>query len=525
MRGERALYWLAPAGLLVVLVRLFEAVAAGPVRAFNPPRVAASVAMASGHRILTGPDEGPALDFMYGPVAALAYLPAAASPTATGAVWVGVVATFLFMLAPVVWLVSARGRAVGWPLRLLAVAAFGIGCVHDPALRLAAFDIHADAPAIALAGAACVAVLTGRGEPSNGRLIAAGVLAALAVWTKQTAVPIVAVLPLLVWLREGRRAGMRAALLTGAAGLAVSLVFVVWLGLDRIVYTMFQIPGGHPFKPTGDPQEWLRALADGSTSQTHTARLRALLQSAGLFAVAAAPSGVAAAGVIAALARGAARAPIRREPAIALALVGLAMAPLAVLGGAKLGGDANAYALTTWFFAAAAAAGLLDLVGSPSPRRRRIAVLALAAVVVLGAANELRAERRQAFALAIGQVRTWRSNTLERSVAFARRHPGEVFFATNPLIGLYADGVLYHSITGLNDRHMAGLEMSEEFWRRHLPPRMRVLVLPRTGWFALIKKPPRQFGEYTVPHWEPELPDQRAWTIGTAAGEGRRRTP
>jgi hypothetical protein len=523
---ERALRWLVPAGFAVVLVRLFEAVAAGPLEAFNPPRVAAAVAMARGYRILTGPDEGPALDFMYGPVAALAYLPAAASPTATGAVWVGVVLSLLFALAPVVWLAWPRSPASAW-LALLAVAAFGIGCIHDPALRLAAFDIHADAPALALAGAACAAVLVARGEPSNTRLLAAGALAALAVWSKQTAAPIVAVLPLLVWLRDGRRAGVRAAVLVGAAGAAVSLAFVAWLGLDRIAYTMFQIPGGHPFKPVGvDPEALARDMAGAVANQTPADRLRALLHSAGIFAGAAAPSALLAAAVAAALARGrAARAtPLRREPALALALTGLAMVPVSVLGGAKLGGYTNAYALSTWFFAAAAAVGLLSLAGSGPRRQRRIACCALAGVAVIGAANELRAERRSALAEAVRQVASWRSNPLERSVGFARRHPGEVLFATNPLIGLYSDGVLYHSTIGLYDRRMAGLEVSDALLRRHLPERMRFLVLPRLGWFALLAKPPPELGGFTVLRPVPELPDHRVWMAPPGAGgrDGRR---
>jgi hypothetical protein len=208
-------------------------------------------------------------------------------------------------------------------------------------------------------------------------------------------------------------------------------------------------------------------------------------------------------------------------PALGLALAGVAMAPLSALGGAKLGGDTNAYAMTTWFFAAAAVVGLLDLARGAALRPRRIACAALAGAMTVAAANELRAERRLAFAGAVAFARGWRSNPIEKSVAFARKHPGEVLFVTNPLIGLYADGALYHSLTGLNDRKLAGHEVSDELWRRHLPPRLRFVVVPRRGFFAVARRPPAEFARFTIPYRAHALRNHRVWMAPPDDREGR----
>ena len=75
-RFDRWLPALALLGTGVVLMRLLERIARGPMVLFNSTRVATSIGMARGYNILPGPEQGPVLDFMYGPVSAAAYVPA-----------------------------------------------------------------------------------------------------------------------------------------------------------------------------------------------------------------------------------------------------------------------------------------------------------------------------------------------------------------------------------------------------------------------------------------------------------------
>ena len=105
--GDRWLASLAPLGAGVILLRLFERVAQGPNGLFNATRLAASIGMALGYNVLPGRDEGPVLDFMYGPVSAAAYVPAALMPTPSAAIWLGIVMSFAFALGPFAWAVCA----------------------------------------------------------------------------------------------------------------------------------------------------------------------------------------------------------------------------------------------------------------------------------------------------------------------------------------------------------------------------------------------------------------------------------
>ena len=102
---------LALLGTGLVLMRLIERIAIGPRVQFNMTRTATSIGMARGYNILPGPEQGPVLDFMYGPVSAAAYLPVAWSPTPSGAVWIGIAMTFVFMLAPFAWLTFAHAHS------------------------------------------------------------------------------------------------------------------------------------------------------------------------------------------------------------------------------------------------------------------------------------------------------------------------------------------------------------------------------------------------------------------------------
>jgi hypothetical protein len=457
--------------------------------------------MARGYNILPGPEEGPVLDFMYGPVSAAAYVPAGWSPTPSGAIWAGIAMSFVFVVGPFAWLAFARAHAR--MIACLAVVCLGVLCFYDATLYMVASSLHADAPSIGLAACACASLLSGRERPSNRRMLASAIFAVLAVWAKQTAVPIVIALPAYVWLRDGRRIALRFTLIMGAVGVSISALFVLWFGIDGIFFTMFQIPAGHP---------WMSV--DG--------RAAALIASLERLVKASLFSGALVLAVAVASLRHAStplRSWLQEQPWVGLAFVGLVMVPVSALGGAKLGGSANSYALTTYFLMSAGVLGLAQLAQlsqlgrSPTDTAAR---LALAGIVIFALADELRGERQEGFERALIELREWRSNPVERATAFALRHPHQVLFVKNPLIGLYSDGLLYNSTIGIGDRLLAGFKVSPALRHRHLPAKLRYVGVRRKGvlWRNARRRsrPALDYPTFTEQYQATDLPDHWIWT-------------
>jgi hypothetical protein len=342
-------------------------------------------------------------------------------------------------------------------------------------------------------------------------MLASAFLAVLAVWSKQTAAPIVLALPAIVWLRDGGRVALRFSLWMGAAGIAASGFFLLWFGLEGIVFTMFQVPGGHPWSsaahPWGAGGERLQATLE---SLVRLSRM-ALPWIALVLAVAAASHQRGLPG----------RRWLREQPWTSLAFVAVAMLPTSTVGGAKLGGSLNSYAMTTYFLIGAGVLGLAQLACAVRSWRVAAARLALAGIVVFAAGDELRGQRRQEFERGVVELREWRSNPLEQATAFALRHPDQVLFADNPLIGLYSDGRLYHSLVGFGDRKLAGYRVRAELRDRHLPPKLRYVAVAVGGF---EERPQRVFRAFTEERKFAELPQHRVWeraAPGDTGGAGR----
>jgi len=70
---------------VVAAIAVLYHLAGVPDADMSASRVVPAVALARGFPLYAGPDAGPIIDFMYGPVAALAFLPAAFAATPSGA--------------------------------------------------------------------------------------------------------------------------------------------------------------------------------------------------------------------------------------------------------------------------------------------------------------------------------------------------------------------------------------------------------------------------------------------------------
>ena len=475
---ERALVALFPVALLVALGLTLVRMSAVPHRVFDAVRVAPAVALAQGHDLYHGPDEGPALDFMYGPGTAIAFLPAALASTPTGVLWLAGLLTVLFGIGPVAWLHFQRAgapRGGAAAVGLAALLCFWLLAFRDLGLRNALFRVHADAPALGLGAATLALLVAGRGSgeaPRDRQLIPAALATALALWTKQTMAPLAVGVALYLVLAFGVRCALRYALWLAVAGFALLIAFAWRFGADDLFFNMFTLPARQPWYGEGG---WYGGQVTGALpvllDSTRTLLGQLVLPSAAialLVAVGGTPEG-------------GWRSWLRANPWVALLCVALPMAPLSIVGSVKVGGYFNVYAFTTYFLLAAATLCARGAALNGGARTRRAGQLVLLGSLLLLVVGSFTAPNAQALRQALARVGAPVESPLARAFAYAQRHEGEVFFPWNPLLTLLSEGRLYHSLPGVWDRDLAGYRPAPELLRAHLPPRAQLAAVVKRG--------------------------------------------
>jgi hypothetical protein len=373
----------------------------------------------------------------------------------------------------------------------LCLIGFGLFSGASRALAGPAFWIHADAPAL---GLACVAVAIAyfrRQSEAAAAGMASALAAVLSVLTKQVALPIVAALPLVCLIYDGRRAASRCVLWLVVAGGASVLIVANWLDVRSLALNALVLPARHPW--TGPAQSAL-AAAGGELLRVASAPL-AVIVLCGLSA----PS--ARGGRIESCATW-----LRERRWTMWIVVGGVMLPSALLGRVKVGGDVNALSYTLYFLAIAAGLTLLRAQPSASTRadtsRRRCAIWPAIALplVALGLCvmiwPRLRAVPDLLAALPENPERT--------GYAFALQHRGEVYFPSNPLLTLYSEQQAHHLSDAVYSRALADIEISRRQIDAFLPRRMRLIAFVGPSDFSstyLQRFTRRVPIEGLPPHW------------------------
>jgi hypothetical protein len=488
-------------GMLAVIAQTLPHFSIIPESDVNASRVTPAVALARGFPIYAGPDDGPVIDFMYGPMAAIAFLPAALAWTPSGALLIAGMVNVLAFFVPMACL---HVRLLPGAVAAASFACFALLVGRDIGLSFSALTIHADAPALGLCALACLAVLR-RGGAAPAL---AAVLAVLAVWTKQPTAAIVLALPLWALTVDGSGPAWRQTLWLAGIGVAASFLFVAVFDWRDMFFNMFTLPARQP---------WYGEAEHG--------RLPAALNSLRLLALQNRWPAAALVVLAAVTARGAGgfRRWVGANPWLLLVLVGLLMAPASILGGAKVGGFLNTHSFTNYFLLGAATLGVAQ-VATPTEagsRARGAAAVALLGLVLVIAGSLLASPRQRAHArTGLARLGDWWSNPQQQAYDFARAHPGEVYFPWNPLASLQAEGQLFHSELGIWNRSLVGMAMDEEHLRRYLPPAPRLLAFrPPTGALTWLPPPNRHLPDFDVPVSIPELP---GWVVYRRAGDGTR---
>ncbi len=218
----------------LVLITLFQSFCSfselffEPACAWSGNRLTPAFAITHGLGLYHGPSSGPVTGMIYGPLMALIYLPATLASTPSGALFLGGIVSVVIFFVPILWLHIGRHRR---DPKSLIVATTGFVCfvllsLESLPLR-SGFAIHADAPAVGLAGASCAVLYVGRSRPTFALSLSA-TLIVMASWTKQPAAFLIAGTAFFVLLADGSRPFSQyiGRLLVSGLGLTICLIGV-----------------------------------------------------------------------------------------------------------------------------------------------------------------------------------------------------------------------------------------------------------------------------------------------------------
>lgn len=483
-------------------------------RVWDAVRLAPTFSLVHGYALYYGPEAGPVTTAIYPPFAAVAYLPCVGLTNPTAVLFAASALAFAYYLAPVLALAwgAARGPRGGWWLAggLLALAL--VQTAASTGLAYSAFGVHADAPALGLSGLGVLALTGVRRRGASWALLGAAVLLALGGLSKQTFVPVVPACVLAVAWRQGWR---QAAWTLGAVVVVLAAAFaalIPWVDPRRMMFNIFTVPTRHPWL-WGDDVSPMGKVWRFYELTHFLVREQWPVIAAGLAAACLRPPGPR-------REAGGEALPSLSAPGV-LGLCGLLLLPTTLLGMIKRGGDFNDQSPTVYFLMLAALAYLRataaeDAPGTTvaertSPAARRLALAAGLAVFAFVVGPPSRA----------GLAAAWeRARTVDRfpnatGFAYARAHPGTVYYPWNPLLTLMAEGRLYHFSYGLLDRELAGTEfrVTPEHFRQDTPGDLRYVAYPTMT--PIPGKPEPDYVAAFLPEFTErvELPGLPGWTV------------
>ena len=438
---------------------------------WNAIRLAPAAALLSGETIYPAADRGVVTGHIYSPLGALAFSPVAWLPNISTMMSLASLLAMAYFALPFVWLARSAMRRDGVAMvdALAVTSAALLLAVFDVRLRYATVMVHAEAPAVGLAGLAIViAAATARGEARGW--FWCGVVAVAAVWAKQTLLP--------TWLALGLAAALcgRACLWRYIAGSAVAAGgLAVWIAVQEnwrgVVYNCLWIPAHHPWDTPGYAFTW----GEPAVAQTLAARGRAVVDRFLQVASAWWP-----AFVLLAWSVGRLRTEHLRTGSIATrtasfaVIVALAQFPLALASFVKVGADVNALdPLLVPLTLMLAALALEAFSPRPGDRIAGMRRAFIGLLLVLAACNLPRL-------VFLGQTVVGRSEPNAPMLAYLRANPGQVYLPWNPLHTWVAERRRDHFEYGVFDRALAGQPLTYEHYRAQLPPHLRLVAVRKT---------------------------------------------
>jgi uncharacterized integral membrane protein len=300
--------------------------------------------------------------------------------------------------------------------------------------------------------------------------------AALAAWTKQPFAFVVLGIALYVGLSRGVREAARYAVYAAIAAALVSVAFTITLGFDRLYLNLVQVPALQGWRM---PSCFTEGGAECTVAATGMQKVSAMVWAAGWVLIEESQLLVFAVLMLLALSllqasdQDSVSSWFTKHRWTLPVIVGLVMTPAALSGKLKLGGESNTLSYALYFFAVAVPLGLLELADDRNGDRLRGRpamgmLMALTLAVVPAALYR---------SVSLPKVlRGLPGNVHEVALAYMKAHPGEAYFPWNPLASLMAEGKVYHFEYGVMDREWAGMPLSTDFFRRHVPQNANIVA-------------------------------------------------
>lgn len=438
-----AFFWLSGIVLAAALARIAAGILDSPAHTFAETRLMPLVQTVRGLPAYPAPEAGPWYVPMYPPLSFLAFAPLLIASKPVAALRIAAALSELFVLLPAA-LLLARGGNRARRAAFLGVASALACWLHASPILSSVFFVHADAPAIFLAGLGVWLLLRALEGGDAGTLAASLAVLSLAPWAKQTFLPI-AFLPAVALIMSSRRKALLCFLGAIAATGLWAALFGAFFGARHLAFWTLEFAARHRW--SGSPGD--AVIGANRLLVAEGAVLMALV--VGSLHRSLEPGERWTAG-------------LRRPPGIFL-LASLLLWPGSVVGYVKVGGAVNSFIPTLFFLSCGAAASLLSAgTGSGALRAARVSVaVLLGAQAALDAASTGRHTLRAAW-------------DADFAYAAVRRDPSRVFFPWFPLSAYLASGALTHTELGTAERELAGISLPGAAGDTSLPGAVRYVL-------------------------------------------------
>ncbi len=457
---------------------------------WSQARLVPTLSILHGYKQINALDVGPVQTWMYGPLAALAYMPIGLLESPKATITLGFLLNIAYFFTPIfLCLIIKTHRKVNSALKLICVlmsslSFYFVAVINSPSLLYSAFRIGPDSTSLCLAS---ISILLIYKELLNGKKIRVHYLGLsalcliLAIWTKQNVLPLLLLCPIYLAITSSPLYSVYYVIALSASVILVSTPLVLIFGWDFLRFSMVDFPSNHP--------SWMQESTTFSDSILSGNLNGVLIEEIfGLFlhsipyifaflflfvlANRAKPLKINSLRKL--------KFTLTNYPEFLFVFSGIFMAPVAILSKIKWGGDINSFSVCIYFLSippvimlasiladiSFADSKLNSALGIQRVRYLFASVTLCSLIVITVIFNPVGLYRQGAASWYMNFV-----NPSDIEVAFATMKTSghKVYFPDFQLANLLVRGELFHSMKGIYDRKIGRSELSHDHFAKYIP--------------------------------------------------------